>query len=292
MTSGKTQFVGRGWQRDLPDPRDVSYEDAAVQISLSSVDRKLDHLPLQVDLSRDADGFELSTPSDQGQLHVSSAMTCAALLEYFQRRCLLQDFVGSAAFVYRMTKRMQGLEGNVPTGLRDSLKVIARFGLPPTYLLPDRSLGDTELLSDLCLLGFQDAVRNMIYFRIAAETDPWDDVLHRIKRFLAAGFPVTLGFSMPRGTADTGFVPYRPKYDSYSGGQSVLVVGYDDTLRHRQLGSLRIRGCWGPQWGQNGYGWLPYWYVSRGLAHDFWTAIGPAWSNSPFLFDPRLHVTN
>ena len=55
-------------------------------------------------------------------------------------------------------------------------------------------------------------------------------------------------------------------------------VGYDDNRRYRSTrGMLLIRTSWGPDWGDGGYGWLPYDYVTRELAADFWTALNPKW---------------
>jgi len=38
----------------------------------------------------------------------------------------------------------------------------------------------------------------------------------------------------------------------------IALLGYDDAK-----GAFRFVNSWGTKWGQGGYGWLPYKYVSR-----------------------------
>lgn len=56
------------------------------------------------------------------------------------------------------------------------------------------------------------------------------------------------------------------KSDTVDGGHAVLGVGYDDG---KQL--LKFRNSWGPSWGEQGYGYLPYAYFNSSLVADCWT---------------------
>ena len=92
------------------------------------------------------------------------------------------------------------------------------------------------------------------------------------------GFTVFSGYT--EADEAGGEFPYPQPGEKQVGGHAMVVAGYDDTKRIRNAphaGALLVRNSWGPEWGDHGYGWLPYDYVTTGLATDWWSLIKAAW---------------
>jgi hypothetical protein len=71
---------------------------------------------------------------------------------------------------------------------------------------------------------------------------------------------------------------YTPQQygESAEWGHAIVAVGYDETKKIKNTnsnketsGALLIRNSWGKEWGDKGYGWLPYEYILNNLALDF-----------------------
>lgn len=104
-----------------------------------------------------------------------------------------------------------------------------------------------------------------------------DASVDSIRASIAAGYPVDIGFicySNLYDSWDSGVVP-MPRQGTYiSGGHSVMLVGYDNDTRQ-----FKFKNSWGTSFGQAGYGFLPYEYVSgysidepkQRLVSDCWT---------------------
>jgi C1A family cysteine protease len=113
-------------------------------------------------------------------------------------------------------------------------------------------------------------------------------LLNQIKTNLAGGLPSMFGFtvynSYTQGST-TGKLPYPTPGEKIVGGHAIVAVGYDDNMKIKNAnpgavetkGALLIRNSWGTGWGTAGYGWLPYEYVLKGLATDWWSLIKSEW---------------
>jgi C1A family cysteine protease len=121
------------------------------------------------------------------------------------------------------------------------------------------------------------------YYRIDPPGVSREALLARVRTNLAAQLPSMFGvfmFASARFGQTTGDVPLPARGERPELSHALVTVGYDDAKEIRNpidgqvsRGALRVRNSWGAQWGDAGYGWLPYEYVRAGLTSDWWSLI-------------------
>ncbi len=162
------------------------------------------------------------------------------------------------------------------------------FGAPPEKYWPytdDEGSFDRE--PPAFCYAFAQSYRTLVYYRHDPAGAARAAVLERLKTHLAAGHPAMFGFtvysSIDQAEA-TGRIPEPFGRESIEGGHAVVAMGYDDGMTvanasggEPSRGALLVRNSWGRGWGESGYGWLPYGYVLRGLAEDFWSVLKKEW---------------
>ncbi len=257
----KLQF-GTGWLPDIPDFRDYSIESTEIKEMFKSGPRKTAGLPPSVDLRQYCSPIE-----DQGNLGSCTAQAVVGLVEYFQRRTLGEYLDASRRFLYKVTRKLYHLEGDTGAYIRGTMKALRIFGVcPEEYWAYDIGKYDDEP-PPFCY-AFAQAYQAAKYYRV------WDSdpaaLLDQLKTSLVNGLPFAFGFSVYSSIWDpavqrTGEIPVPKPGDRLDGGHAVMSVGYDNNA-----GRFLIRNSWGTGWGQAGYGTLPYEYVSKGIADDFW----------------------
>lgn len=270
-----------GWIPDLPDPRDNSYQHDDISSILQQVDLKSRNLPEEVDLRFGDEGEEFfSEVEDQGVLNSSTSFAILSLVEYFERRLHGRTFEGSKLFLYKVTcnLRCEVTEGisDIGSDIRTTFKALRRFGVPDESIwpyLPER------FYQEPTSFAYQAARRfhGHHYFRINASH--WLKILGSARTdwelytmFLASGFPIVFGFSVPSSISFSPDIPRRPELDTIRGGQTALAVGY--SLHHYGRGqhALRLRSSWGTRWGEAGEGWISA-SAFTDLAGDCWCLI-------------------
>jgi C1A family cysteine protease len=276
-----------GWQKSLPDFRDYSLESTEVRSMLE----RLRSLPSTNDGLPECEGLASYFPEvdDQKELNSSPAQACVDLVQYFDRRAHGKTVKLSKLFVYQTTQRLLGTIGSNVTDLRSTLKAIVSFGVPYEQHWPY----DLEKIGEEpppFLYAFADRFRSIRYVRLDGRNCTGHETLALVKSLLNAGFPSVFGFSVPASISRDGDIPYRPTFDTVQGGQAVVAVGYDDQRFSSTKGALQFRNSWGRDWGEEGYGWLPYAYVEEQLAGDFWTVVSAEWLESDEFLRPQMPV--
>ena len=70
--------------------------------------------------------------------------------------------------------------------------------------------------------------------------------------------------------AKTGMMPMPKSNEQNLGGHAVCLVGWDSNL-FRNKGGFIVRNSWGAEFGDKGYFYMPFDYITQGHAFDFWT---------------------
>jgi len=257
----KLQF-GTGWLPDVPDYRDYTVETKEVKEMFKAGPPKATGNPSAVDLRQYCSPIE-----DQGNLGSCTAQAVVGLVEYFEGRALGKYLDASRRFLYKVTRKLYHFQGDTGAYVRGTLKALRIFGVCPEEYWPyDISKYDEE--PPAFCYAFAQAYQAVKYYRVW-DSDP-AKLLDQLKASLANGLPFAFGFSVYSSIWDptvqkTGDIPFPKQGDKLDGGHAVMAVGYNDGP-----GRFLIRNSWGTGWGKAGYGTLPYDYVTKGIADDFW----------------------
>jgi C1A family cysteine protease len=283
-----------GWLPDFPDFRDYTEETKEVREILGPTGLSASAGPRSrrkkgpvtaaaADLRECASAVE-----DQGSLGSCTAQAGAGAIEYYERKSFGRHIDASRLFLYKVARNLMKMKGDTGAYLRLTIGAMVLFGVPPEEYWPytdDEREFDKE--PPAFCYAFAQNYKTIKYYRHDPPGTGRPQVVERLKAYLAAGHPAMFGFtvySSVEQAAVTGRIPLPSGREKIEGGHAVVAMGYDDRMTIRNnagvgetKGALLIRNSWGPGWGEKGYGWLPYEYVLRGLAEDFWSVLKKEW---------------
>lgn len=295
--------LGTGWLPEEPDSRDYTWRHAAVspgleRAKIAAIFEGEGRLPGAVDLREWCPPVQF-----QGGFNTCSAHVVAALVEFFEKKAFGKSVGASRLFLHKVTQNLLQTQGNTGVYIRQTMGALKLVGVPPEkfWPYPDPGTLQAPRTSDPRLdeeptafcYAVADDYRAVSYYRL--DPEPADtlraggEILRRVKAHLAACIPVAFGFplhaSAIKQSQKTGKLPFPEPSDPQVGNHAVVAVGYDDALSVESsdsgstatAGAFRIQNSWSTAWGDSGYGWLPYEYLLRGAARDFWTLTKAAW---------------
>jgi len=279
--SSTQENYGLGWLRDLPDIRDYSPDHEKIKpiLKMLNVSVPVAALPPKVDLRQWCPPIE-----DQGQLGSCTANAGVGMIEYYENKAYGVWLDASRLFLYKTTRNLLGWTGDTGAYLRTTMGAMALFGVSPEKYWPYNTADfDTEPAA--FLYAFALSYQAINYYRLDPPGTSATTLLAQIKTNLAGNLPSMFGFTVYDSIAQAngagkGKIPFPCPKDKVLGGHAIMAVGYDDAMKIKNAncgkgttGALLIRNSWGDSWGDAGYGWIPYEYVLKGIAVDWWALL-------------------
>lgn len=239
-----------GWRPQRPDFRDRVFTPTT----------QAHVLPSKVDLRP-----ECPPIVDQGQLGSCVSNATAGAHEFTQMKEKQIKFAPSRLFIYYNCRAMEGtIKQDAGADIRDGFKSISQQGVCDEAIWP---YNIAKFKNKPLVRCYKAALKHKAVQYLAVTP-----TLDQVKGCLADGFPFVFGISVyasfeSDAVAKTGVVPMPATNEQNLGGHAIMAVGYDDSTQR-----FTIRNSWGTSWGDQGYFYLPYEYVTNAnLASDFWT---------------------
>lgn len=250
VVAGKERHVS-GWCKDLPDDRDKLMSVGFFTRLAHPAVKTLRNEPY------------ISKVEDQETIGSCTCNSSSSAEEMVVKKQSGKSIQLSRLWLYAAVRTLEGTPLTEDSGaqIRNVMKVLAKRGCPLESKYPyDLSKWNKQPPASLDADAAQHQI--LLYYRCPN--------IAQICASIAQGFPVVGGFRCPKSlfsdeTTKTGVIKFAP-VEGFDGGHAVLFTGYDDKKK-----LLQFQNSWSEEWGDKGYGYLPYQYVERGYADDFWT---------------------
>ncbi|CAF2695871.1 unnamed protein product [Rotaria sp. Silwood2] len=224
---------------------------------------KANELPPKVDLR-----LNMTPVEDQSKIGSCAANCLAGAYEYLTKKSNGLNTDVSRLFIYynaRVKGKYSDLIDDTGCSMTDAIEALEEFGTCLESIWPyDISRVNMRPNDE----AYQQAKNHKIHEALRVDID-----LTEMKSCLAQGFPFAFGLELLSSfdkATKTGIVPMPNPSDSNReshGSHAMLAVGYSDQSR-----AFIVRNSWGEDWGDKGYCYIPYDYMTNSdFCFDAWT---------------------
>mgnify|MGYP000870397804 FL=1 len=188
---------------------------------------------------------------DQGQYGTCVGFASAAVKDSHE------GLITSPLYIYANAKKLDGIPNQEGTYCRTAMSVLLNKGVCPEDTLPYNQMRWPNLPTPTAT-----ADSEALAYRVKAYASVLS--IDEVKQSIVRDGPVLAAVLVCDSfvNAKDGYIPLpgsEGKADYIRGGHAVCVVGYDDDLAHGPYrGYFEVKNSWGPNWGQEGYCWIPY----------------------------------
>ena len=224
---------------------------------------------------------------DQGQLGSCTANALCGAYEFDN-----PGFMGSRLFLYYNERIItNNVLSDGGSTISAGIQSLQTKGLCPET---DWPYDETK-----CLIQPSESCYTNALTRTITEMKNVPTTMEGMKTILASGIPFAIGIKIyssfeSDSVASTGIVHMPTNNDNLLGGHAVLVCGYNNSKKQ-----WIVRNSWGSSWGDAGYFYLPYQYLTnRNLSSDAWCLENVSLAKyvynvklQPMPKDPTLYKT-
>jgi len=193
---------------------------------------------------------------DQGKIGSCTANALTSIFEYDK-----PNFKGSRLFLY-YNERLYINETHKDEGayLSDGINSLKSYGICEEKYHPYII---SNVFKEPSNEAYENANKNYILEAFNISND-----INEIKKWLIKNEPIAIGIAIYSNfmNSKTGMIGIPKETDNLIGGHAVIICGFDDKNKR-----FILRNSWGVYWGDNGYFYLPYDYISNDeLCGDLW----------------------
>jgi C1A family cysteine protease len=247
-------------KRDIEDPRDFQITKAVMPVLGVKLPNKVDLRSLM--------------PPVFNQSSLGSCSSNAGVANMMYLRNHPEEL--SRLFLYYKEREIEGtINEDAGAQMRDICKALYNFGVCTEQYMPYN-------IDKFTVTPSQEAINDALNHKVTAyhSLKTIADIKNNLalrQRPALMGMMVYESFES-EAVAKTGKVPIPNSKNL--GGHAVLIVGYQDAstlqklmspITGKSVGYFIVRNSWGPEWGDKGYFYLPYEFIVKGFAFDFWS---------------------